>query len=86
MTGYWGTTYDYRAGSDADNLSTLQRELGWLMKQADHDSMFGTPDHAAKSQAKVDELRARIREAKKLAADPEFWSSVSAAENDWIAS
>jgi hypothetical protein len=84
--GYYGTGYDYRAGADADNLSALERELGWVMKQSCHDGLYGTDEDRAQSRAIEDTLRSRIRAARKLASDPDFYSAVNAAENDWIAS
>ena len=83
--GYWGTSCDYRAGADADNLTALERELGWAMKQSCHDAMYGTPEEAARSSAVESALRGRIRAARKLASDPDFYAAVNAAENDWIA-
>ena len=83
--GYWGTGYDYRAGADADNLRSLERELGWAMKQSCHDGLYGSDEDRARSSAVEDCLRGRIRAARKLASDPDFYAAVNAAENDWIA-
>jgi len=84
--GYYGTSYDYRTGADADNLRALQQDLARLMRQSCHDGLYGTDADRARSRAAEDTLRARIRAARKLAQDPDFYAAVNAAENDWIAS
>ena len=84
--GYWGTSYDYRAGADADNLRALERDLASAMRQSCHDGLYGTDEDRARSRAIEDGLRSRVRAARRLASEPEFSAAVSAAENDWIAS
>ena len=62
------TERDYRAGADADNLSALERELGWAMKQSCYDGLYGTDEDRARSRAIEDTLRSRVRTARKLEA------------------